>query len=436
MKDCIQSLCYSDGAKPTALLTGATGFIGKSVLKRLLCDSMEWIVIIIIRPKILTRTMSGKRIRRRKNARPATSEERVRALVGSLGISEDQASRLHYIESPIDASTDVDVLYQAIRNKISRYGVTPPLRLDLVIHMAASLQQECDGMPTEKAYRIRKRNEDVNVRGIGALLASIERFGTPEKVRVLRPSVVCGADSRTGLMAFLKYFDSRWKRILGRMFFYFQKSIPSLGNEHAIIDIVDIQDTVGAVMDLVHLDCCGPAGIGSRSGLGSVYYMSTAYVHGKRKGLLKEEPVYTKPDQKYHNSYEETKAMAENVVDAWAARLSGTQTMCTYHHITNENSPSLGELVTIVYRFYHVPPSYTNKIQYCSDIDAFEMALQDIRPRVVQRYLGNFWRHVRVLTPYVLRDSSTVFDCSITTSILGHSIATKNVSANYFSSTV
>ncbi len=423
-----------------ALLTGATGFIGKSVLKRLLCDSIEWMVIIIIRPKLLTRTTSGKRIRRTKHSRPTTSETRMKTLVASLGLSKEQANRVYYIESHIDASTDSDVLYEAIEKEMSRHG-SPPLRLDLVIHMAASLQQDCDDMPLEKVERIRQRNQDVNVRGLRTVLAAIERFGTPDKVRVLRPSIVCGADSNTGLMASLRYFDSRWKRILGKMFFCLQKSVPFIGNEHAIIDVIDIQDTAGAIMDLVHLDCCprGPAGTyhphKKGSGLGSVYYMSTAYVHGKRKGLLMEEPVYTKPDQKYNNSYEETKAKAENIVDAWAARLSGSQTMCTYHHITNENSPTLGEIVSIVHAHYNISPWYTSKIQFCSDMDAFEVALKGIRPRMAQKYLAKYFRHIRVLTPYLLRDSSAAFDCSITRSILGRSIA-KNVSTDYFLSTV
>ena len=415
-----------------ALLTGATGFIGKSVLKRLLTDSEEWTVIVMVRPKILTRTASGKRIRRKKNAKPASSEERMKTLVAYLGIPKEETHRLHYIESEIDPSLDPQILYEAVKEEMVRHGSTsPPLRLDLVIHMAASLQQESEDMPSEKVERIRKRNQDVNVQGLRMLLSSIERFGTPEKVRILRPSIVCGKGSRTGFMATFNYFGNWWHRALGILFFYFQKTIPTIGNPDAIMDVIDIQDVVGAIMDLVHLDCGEEET--TQSGLGSVYYMSTSYVHGKRAGLLKEEPVYIKPDQDYHNSYEETKATAENVVDGWAARLSGEETLCTYHNITNENAPTLKEMNDIIYKYFGVP-SFANKLVYCSDKDAFIASFKDIRPRMAGRYGEKFWKYINVLAPYTLRDGCTRFDCSTTTSILGHPIATTKISADYFRS--
>ena len=421
------------GRSKVALLTGATGFIGKSVLKRLLDDSEEWTVIVLVRPKILTRTASGKKKRRRKNARPASSEDRMKALVASLGIPKEHARRLHYIESHIDGSLDPQVLYEAVKREMVQHGATAPLRLDLVIHMAASLQQDCDGMATERVERIRKRNYDVNVHGLNNLLTCVERFGTPENVRVLRPSIVCGRDSRTGLMASLDYFDSWWLRSLWSMFAALQKKVPLPGNAGAILDIIDIQDVVRAVMDFVHLDCTHR----SDSGLGSVYYMSTAYVHGKRKGILMEEPVYPKPDQQYHNSYEETKAMAEHVVDCWGASFKGGNSMCTYHHLTNENAPTLEEVVVMIHEHYKVPRrTYSKKLEFYSDIDDFAAALRGLRPQMAGRYIGKFFKYIKVLTPYMMRDSSTKFDCSSTTSMLGHIVATNEASTKYFTSIV
>lgn len=415
-----------------ALLTGVTGYIGASVLKRLLCDPAKWLVIVIIRPKVLTRTTSGKKIRRKKNARPMSSEERMKNLIAKLGIPEENVSRLHFIESHIDATTDPESLYQAIVTEMSRHMPTPPLKLDLVIHMAASLQQDCPGMPAEKAERIRQRNQDVNVTGCTAFLDCIERFGCPETVRVVRPSIVCGADSTTGVMAYLNYFKSRWIRFMGIALFYFQKSIPCFGCEGAIIDCIDIKDVVGAVMDLVRLDCAAPR----ETGLGAVYYMSTAYVHGKRKGLLKEEPVYMKPDRECHNSYEETKAHAEHVVHTWAARLSGEKDMCTYHNLTNENSPTLKQMVVMMYEYYKAPLSYVEKLQFYSDVDAFHAALLEVRPRIAGRYLKKYYRYINVLNAYLLRDPGTTFDSSLTTKTLGHPAAMTPISAMTFSSRV
>lgn len=420
----------NDKQRKVALLTGVTGFIGASVLKGLLCDPAQWLVIVIIRPKVVTRTASGKKIRRKKNARPMSSDERMKNLIARLGIPEEHGSRVHLVESHIDATTDSETLYQVIVTEISRHMPGQPLRLDLVIHMAASLQQDCPGMPDEKAERIRQRNQDVNVTGCTSILDCIGRFGCPETVRVVRTSIVCGADSSTGAMAFLNYFKSRWIRFMGRVLFYFQKSIPFFGCEDAILDIIDIKDVVGAVMDLVHLDCDAPR----ETGLGAVYYMSTAYVHGKRKGLLKEEPVYMKPDQEYHNSYEETKAHAEHVVHTWAARLSGEKDMCTYHNLTNENSPTLKQVIVMMYEYYKGPLSYAEKFQFYDDVDAFHAALLEIRPRIAGRYLKKYYRYIHVLSAYLVRDPGTTFDSSLTTKILGHPAAMTPISAMTFSS--
>ncbi len=398
-----------------ALITGALGFIGRDAVKRFLCDEgTEWHVIILMRSK-----WRRKKWRRGRSV-PISCGQRVKDLVKNLKITKEQASRLHYIEASFDGEFDPYQLYQSIESKMIAVG-GPDSRLDAVIHLAASLKQDHARLPPERTDHIKTRNQNTNVVALESFCAALEYFGRPEKVRILRPSIVCGSGSRTGVMACINYLDKRlvgirmrfWAGIALRLF----DRVPMPGYEDCIMDVIDIGDVVEAIMGLVDHDC---ANFSSPCRLGAVYYCSTAYVHGKQAGLLKEEPVYSRSDQEYNNSYEETKAMAENVIHQWAQEKH--QRDVAYNHLTNKNAPTLSELMQMIITHLGWPKNFNDKIVCQGSIEEFEAAIQELQ----RERLGKLWwsqmQHLYCnlycLMPYLMRNKDTRFDCIETEKVL------------------
>ena len=170
-------------------------------------------------------------------------------------------------------------------------------------------------------------------------------------------------------MAFLNYYGKRMYGIrtyeIAGPILRCLKIIPMYGNPDAIVDIVDIKDAVGAMLGFVEFDCPSPheesMSLNSENfSVGAVHYVSTAYVHGKRTGILMEEDVCGKPAQEYNNSYEESKVDAEGKVKLWfKTSLQKSNPKYTdeqalerkiedsfgYNNLTNELAPNLRELV-------------------------------------------------------------------------------------------
>lgn len=407
-----------------ALVTGATGFLGGALLQQLLRDPLtEWHAVITVRSKCKRKTWYRKRQVR------VSCEQRVKNLVAKLGLSREQASRLHYIEASFDGPFDSEKFFESIQLHIEKIG-SPQARLDAVFHFAAHLHMDNPLMTREKIGRIRKNNLNTNVVALESFCGSLEGFGKPENVRILRPSIVCGARSTNGIMAFVNYFD---KRILGiRMAFWSKvamrlcKTIPVLGKKDTIMDVIDIKDVVDATLELFYHDC---ANFSNVSRFGVLYHCSTAYVHGKQQGILREEPVYSRAGQEYHNAYEESKAMAEQGLQDWAR---GTyQLDVQYHHLTNTKAPTLYEINQTIYNLMGLPKANQDRLQYCSSIEDFEALIRTIRPKFLADIYKSFWTRGYSLLPYMLRDEGTRFDCEQTERILNHQVSTSMFNPGY-----
>ena len=414
-----------------ALVTGATGFIGGEITKSLLLKG--WHVIIVIRPK--SKRSRSKRVRKRT----LSCAERMEGFVFALGLTAEESSRLHHVELDLVQMKDPKVFFLAVKSiLVDKIGSR---RLDVVIHSAASLAQESPAMPAEKQARIRQRNLSTNVEGLDTLLQCIENFGCPENIRIIRPSIVCGVGSRTGLMAFLNYYGRRTLgiqnyKIMGPIL-RCQKIIPFYGNPDAIVDIIDVNDAVGAMLGFVDLDCSvllheEPVSLTNEHfSVGAVHYLSTAYVHGKRTGVLMEEDVYAKPGQEYNNSYEESKGIGEAKLKSWFRKcLEKSQKYRNqealerkledsfgYYNLTNEFAPTLRELVESVNKTLGWP-KVTEKMVFCRTQEEFEGALSRIRFKYIAHLTRLYWKRVEVLFPYLLRGTGTTFDCSQTKAAL------------------
>jgi len=413
-----------------ALLTGATGFIGSEVTKSLLL--VGWHVIVVIRPKL--KRSRGKRMKKKA----LSCAQRMEEFVKAHKLSAEESSRLHHVEVDLGQTKDSKSLFLAVENiLVQKIGSR---RLDVVIHSAASLVQESPAMPEEKQARIRQRNLSTNVEGLDTLLQCIENFGCPENVRIIRPSIVCGMGSRTGLMAFLNYygkrtFGIRHHKIVGPIL-KCQKRIPFYGNPDAIVDIIDIKDVVGAMLGFVDMDCpilhCEePMSLnGQNFSVGAVHYVSTAYVHGKRTGILMEEEVCEKPGQEYNNSYEESKGLGEAKVKLWfkkclSPKYTDQETLerkledsFGYYNLTNEFAPTLRELVEGVNKTLGWSNKVNGKIVYCRNLEELEGAFSRIRFKCIAHLSRLYWKRVDALYPYLLRETGTKFDCSKTKAAL------------------
>ena len=394
---------------PVALVTGATGFIGKQVVVRLLTDDDDaflWHVIVVVRSK-------------RVKGRMMSSEERFARFAASLGLGADHIKRLHCVDGALGDTVDVHALYKRIDAALCEDISKGKGSVDIVINLAGCLDQDHAMMPKEQSEGIRKRNESTNVAGVDALMRCIGLFGRPMRgVRILRPSQVLGQGSTSfGAMKYMEYYSKRGflgirQRHWAKLFFKWQNQIPIIGDPDTVIDLIHLRDVVGAILAIIHLDLERGTQEGSeKSRLGAVYHISTAYVHGKRMGLLLEESVSSKLDQEYWNSYEESKARGERVVEQWAMQQHPPVSV-EYNHLTNEFAPRTRDKDVVFFKSLGCSEEIYNKIVYCKSMEELRVLAQETRPRFLASRQVEYWEKVEPLLSHKFDTPDTRFDCS------------------------
>ena len=441
----MSDLPYSHHRTRVALVTGATGFIGLYMAKRLIAEGYH--VLALIRGK-------GDR----------SAQSRLDDLKAAIGLDPIETEQLHCVDCSLGPNTDPDTLVAVLKSALDGLGVT---RIDVVIHSAASLLQDHDRMTEKRREGIREINMATNVGGTLALLGALEKLvgdgSSPDIVRIVRPSIVAGKESKTGVMAVLTFFgrktwgvpNHKWFRLLAK----FQKRLPMVGNPDGVLDIIDVRDVVTAMMAFVLADDRDDTRVDqSRYTIGAVHYVSTAYVHGTRQGLLLEELVVGKKDypgeRQFNNSYEESKALTEQAVFTWFNRvckassesskassednskgLGAPSDRFIVNNVTNEYSITLREWSVQLFRSLGwTVESFAPKMVWVQSMDELEEAVVKMRGGTGMLGKGwmTFWTRVYVLWPYLLRSSGTTFDTTNTKKCVDRMWTNKKVQ-RYFS---
>jgi len=409
-----------------ALVTGAAGFIGKFMTKRLVHENYH--VLALIRGK-------GDK----------SAQRRLDELKAAMGLDPIEAEQVHCVDCSLGATTDPDALASVLKSALDGLGAK---RIDVVIHSAASLLQDHDRMKEERREGIRETNMATNVGGTVALLGALEKLmgggSSPDVARIVRPSIVAGKESNTGMMAVVSFFGRstwgvahhRWCRLLAMLW----KQLPMVGNPDGILDIIDVNDVVTAMMAFVLADDRDDTRVDrSRYTVGAVHYVSTAYVQGTRQGLLLEELVVGKEDypgeKQFNNSYEESKALAEQAVFDWFNRLSKGKASERFvvNNVTNQHALTLQEWSLQLIRSvgWNID---ARKLVWVQSRDELEEAVRKLRfgSGMLGNFWSLFWKRVYVLWPYLLRASGTTFDTTNTKKCVGPMWTNKRVE-RYFS---
>ncbi len=399
-----------------ALVTGAAGFLGTYVVKSLLDDGYH--VLALLRPK------TGP------NSIEQSIDGRLDALKSVLGLDSVVGARLLCIEAQLGPDMDVDAVAAAIKSALDALRTK---RIDVVIHSAASLSQDHDRMKQERREKIRSGNILANVGGTTALLAALEKLVTdeakglksvPDVVRIVRPSIVVGKESRTGLVALFAYYGRRTfgvrNHTLFRFLSKFYRKIPVVGNPDATIDLIDVADVMTAMMAFVRTDERADGFDIAAYTVGAFHYISTAYVHGTRQGMLMEERVVGK-DNTWNNSYEESKALAEEAVCAWFTGLTGSNNLI-YNNVTNEHAPTLKEIAFRMCKSVGWDEERAESaLVWVGGREQLEEVIHGMWGG--KGWIGRLWKtyflRTYVLWPYILKPSGTKFDATNTKQCVG-----------------
>ena len=412
-----------------AVVTGAAGFIGMFVVRRLVADGYH--VFALIRGK------AGH-----------SAQDRLDELKETLELDPIEAERLHCIDCALGPTMDADALVAGLKAALDALGTK---RIDVVIHSAASLRQDHDRMKEERREGIRKTNIANNLEGTTALLGALEKLmddgsgklGCPDSVRIVRPSIVAGRESNTGVMALMTFLGRKTWGVPNHKLFAlmarFQKQLPMVGNPEGIMDVIDVQDVVTAMAAFVHADERDDEQVDqSRYTVGSVHYVSTAYVHGTRQGILLEELVVGKKDypgeKQFNNSYEESKALTEQMVFEWFQGRGGTSERFVINNVTNAYSMTLEEWSFQLFRSLGWDTSFAKKLVWVQSVDELKEAVSKMRggKGMLGKAWMTFWMRVYVLWAYLLRSSGTKFDTTNTKKCVDPSWTDKKVQ-RYFS---
>lgn len=155
-------------SEPAFLMTGATGFLGRPLLRRLLQSGARVIVLA----------------RGQRGAAPGggSVEYRIAGSLRELGC-EEHRSRVAVIDADL-TRLDVGPLALEISARLQQLGAT---RL-LVINLAASLRMDFAGQKRERREATRQLNHRTNVLGLDRLLQTLDRVDAshPSKQPVLQ----------------------------------------------------------------------------------------------------------------------------------------------------------------------------------------------------------------------------------------------------------
>lgn len=140
---------------PAYLITGATGFLGRRLLRRLLQSGGQ--VIVLARGKRGTESRGG------------SVEQRVADLLRDLRC-QDQQSQVAVIEADL---TDLkpEPLAAQISSCLQQFGASSLL----AINLAASLKMDFAGQKRARREATRQLNQNTNVQGLDRLLETLDR---------------------------------------------------------------------------------------------------------------------------------------------------------------------------------------------------------------------------------------------------------------------
>jgi len=370
--------------RPTVLVTGATGFIGRRLCARLGHDHQ---VLALVRSR------EGQ-----------SAHERARALDPSLVA----------IEGDLDTLDPADLARQ-VRSALDALGAT---RLHGVVSCAARIRMDHAGQTAERRRQVADRNHQTNVEGLRRLAEAFEILGPPPSVRIARPSIVAGVGSKDAYMAFLAYLNGRAAGVRLATFARLAMQplprhvcVPLPGNPQALLDIVDCDDVVEALTNFLAHDLALQKG---GPGVGAWLHVSTAYVHGRSTGLLKETGV--PPSVQTINSYEASKGEGERLLAAW---VEGRAPLA-FNHLTNPSAPTVQQVVQLTLRASGWSEHNAQRLRFFPQGAPFQAAMADFRRqnRVTHRVARGLWDRVPMLVDYLDRPEGVRFCTDQTQAVL------------------
>ena len=429
---------------PVALVTGGSGFLGREIVRGLLREGYQ--VILLLR--------EGRRWGRRPDqvVGVVPVERRRRDLLRDLQAGPDMASRLHVVEADL-SDPDCPAIAAGIRERM--IGQIGSRVIDTVVHCGARLTMDYAGQDPEKRLDICRRNAATNVGGMAGLLQVLDLLdeGAPAAlpaVRIIRPSIVTGPRSGDAYMAFIRFLK---KKYVGTNLISIVRHamrllpehvvLPLPGHPDSIIDMIDESEVTRAVLAMIRHDLQNGQPRPDRGPAITVrhfHQISTAYVHGRMTGLLAEAALPPAEQVRPKNSYEATKGQAEELLLAWQAdRLAASmaargiareeredlgrrvlQTSLAFNHITNPSSRTLAEVVDETLRAMRWDDRLLRHVQVMARGPAYDTALAELKKwsPVVHRILLGMWRELPMLEVYFFRDPGTRFDPRETRALL------------------
>ena len=405
--------------KKVALITGGSGFLGRSLIKHLLSDSYD--VILLLR----NRTVFGRKNGKINKLIPA--KERHDEISDALNANAEQARRIHIIEAEM-ASFDPDLVTVEIHQLM--FKTIGHDQIDFFINCAGRLTMDYEGQDPTQKDSIKRRNRDTNVGGMENLLEVIRNLGDKDNfsapsTRIIRPSIIAGKGSKDAYMAFLDYLGKGVGPIqlahLARMILRFKPSItiPLPSNPNGILDVIDIKDVVNAMAAFICCDQIPAAGannseldaaaINSTIVVRHFHHVSTCYVHGESSGTLKEDALDDSKED-FKNSYEATKARAEGLLEEWNKQWEGEK--IRYNQVSNPLAPTMQTVIQETLRAFNFSDQAISGVRTVSPGPQFDNAMKELKAdsRLAGYLVAGLWEKVPMLSTYLVRKDATVFD--------------------------
>ncbi len=418
-----------------AFVSGATGFIGSGIARALL--GQGFVVMVLIREKsvyskrgeLLSTLGMAERLERLRTgwALDAEASERLVGIAGDL--------------SCLDSAALADQIRDVLENQIQADTI------DTVINCAARLTMEHAGLSPQKRQDIQERNHATNVQGMERLLGALDCLASPTSVeslplvRIIRPSIVAGRGSRDAYMAFLHYLNKSFMGLrLATILRFVLKTLPRSvcvplpGNPDSTLDIVDENEVIQAVLGLVEHDLArqvSPAKGGALE-VASIHHLSTAFVHGRRSGVLLEEELPSAEEVQPKNSYEATKAQGEHVLAEWLrghmTRLGLSEderrdeqgSLLLFNQIANPNAPTFQQVAGATLMAFGWSSAEVERVRFFAQGEPFTEAMRELRSKsyIGHKIASDLWEEVPMLKTYLSRPTGIVFSTTETRATL------------------